>query len=749
MRRLSNTLRAVAAVTLTSAGALWAAGELTTAMGVVSVTRDNAGVLTITLRGQRDTIYELVPGEQCKGLEKLDQKVVEVIGTVALDGNVRKLTVRRYREMEPLFILSKAESEEKRWIESRALESHKIVDLAEILSDELVEAQMVRKGGYGNEVSVRGFGQANMRVLLDGDMVEGACGSRKDPSLSHVNMLTVQSVVIEEGPFDVSKPGCLGGYVDIITKKPKPGFDGEVLGKTGSYRFRDGGFTTTGGTDVVQGLVGYNFSEAGQYRDGAGDALWEAREGLAAPYNARGRDAKSFQKHDVWGKLRLTPGRRHTVLLEHSYGRASDIVTPRVVFDIDKEITNLSKVSWDIRDLGGASDNLAFSAYRNAVGHYPYQGLREVADPKNNDVESVITGGRVRNVTGTHVANFTYGVDVYRREWWGDVYDSRTGAKINGYLIPSVGTLDGGGYVEMDRDMRAWSLKLGLRYDRFEQEADEDLVFTKSVTDVNRRLNHLVGGYGSLKYYFNDDITVFGGAGRSYRTPESTERYIQGSPTFFGNPLLDPTANTESDWAFKFERGGGRFQAKGFYSDLANYIYQENNAAGYQIYTNIDAHIYGGDVAAGVDLVYGLSCDGGIAYQRGFKDSYPDNNADEDLGQMAPLKTRLALCYDDRKPFGQEDAGLSATLEWVHSAAAEHIDVDAGEKPLPAWDIMNTRMGYRFKWFRLNAGVDNVFDREYTVANSYEWDVIGGSGANPAIVNEPGRFFYGGLELKW
>jgi iron complex outermembrane receptor protein len=43
--------------------------------------------------------------------------------------------------------------------------------------------------------------------------------------------------------------------------------------------------------------------------------------------------------------------------------------------------------------------------------------------------------------------------------------------------------------------------------------------------------------------------------------------------------------------------------------------------------------------------------------------------------------------------------------------------------------------------------MDNVFDRKYMVANSYEWDVIGGSGATPAIVNEPGRFFYASLEM--
>jgi iron complex outermembrane receptor protein len=77
------------------------------------------------------------------------------------------------------------------------------------------------------------------------------------------------------------------------------------------------------------------------------------------------------------------------------------------------------------------------------------------------------------------------------------------------------------------------------------------------------------------------------------------------------------------------------------------------------------------------------------------------------------------------------------------------MDTDAGEVRLSSWDIMNVRVGCRFKSFTVHLGMDNVFDRKYTVANSYEWDVIGGSGANPAIVNEPGRFFYASLGIEW
>lgn len=646
-------------------------------------------------------------------------------------------------------VVTGAATDDNQEIESRQLRSHKVVDLAEILSDELVEVQMIRKSGYGNEVSVRGFGQENLKVLLDGGILEGACGSRKDPHLSHINMLTVQKLTLQQGPFDVTKPGCLGGYVEVITKKPKAGFEGEILGKMGSYDFQSSGFITGGGNDRIQGLLGYNFSESDQYEDGSGAPLWKVREGLSASYNEEGHGAKAFQKHDIWGKLQFTPNDSHTILLAHTYGKSDDILTPRVAFDTEEEITNLAKMSWEIRNLGNLSEKLTFSFYRNEVDHHPFQDYRDVSLPKNNKVESVITGSAIQNVTETDLIKLTYGIDMYHRDWWGDVYNSLTGVKLNDNLIPSVESLGIGGYVQMDRNFDRWTVGFGLRYDRFQQKADEELVFTSAITAENRQIDHLLGGHVSFKYFLNENAMLFGGVGRSYRTPTSCERFMQGNATFFGNPNLEPTANTELDLGFEYERGRWTFQAKGFYADLEDYIYQENNLVGYQSYTNIDAHIYGGDIKAGVDLVYGLSLEGGLAYQRGRKDSYPDNNNDDNLGQIAPLKVRLALSYNNDKPLGQQDSGLFGTVEWVHSNAARDIDTDAGEKRLAAWDIMNLRMGYQFKSCTLNVGADNVFDRKYTVANSYEWDVIGGTGANPAIVNEPGRFIYSTIGYTW
>ena len=634
----------------------------------------------------------------------------------------------------------KEEGAEKK-IESKTLKTHKVVDLAEILSDEMVEATMIRKGAYGNEVAIRGFGQSNLRVLIDDGLLEGACGSRKDPSLSHVNMLTVDRIEVRQGPFDVTKAGALGGSINLITKKPQEGFHGEILGKGGSYDFWSGGFCVTGGNNKVQGLIGYNYSESDQYEDGDGNKLSTFAPG-GRPYNAEGKDMKAFEKQDVWGKLQLTPTENQTILLSHTYGDAEDIMAPRVAMDMESEKTNLTSAEYIITELGNFSDRLALSIYRNKIEHNPYDKYRTlVGGPpfhRHNDVESTITGGKIENQQSTNFATFTYGIDMYKHDWKGDMYRDDTGAIFDDELIPDVDTYNYGAYVKADKDFDKWSLGVGLRYDRFETEANETLKQSSAVTSTNKNTDDLPSGYLSVRYYVTDKSHIFGGIGRSIRTPTSVERYFQSpSPFFHGNPDLDPTKNTEFDIGFEITGERFSFRLKGFYSDLDDYIYQQGKktAAYHQTWTNIDAHLYGADVKAIVDIVSDLSLEAGAAYQRGEKDSQPDDNDNHDLAQIPPLKTRLALHYDH--------SDFLATLEWIHSEDAEDVDIDAGEQELDGWNTVNFRAGYQFRQRLIfNVGIDNIFDEHHAVANSYEWDVVGGAGATPAIVYEPGRFLY-------
>jgi iron complex outermembrane recepter protein len=644
----------------------------------------------------------------------------------------------------------KGDSTEKN-IGREVLKTHKVVDVAEVLSDELIEAAMIRKGAYGNEVAIRGFSQSNLRVFEDGTILEGACGSRKDPSLSHVSLLTVDKIEVKEGPFDVTRPGVLGGYINVITKEPRKGFHGEVLGKMGSFGYWSTGGYLTGGNDTLQALGGYNYSESGQYEDGSGNEL----SSFNSSYSQEGRDMKAFKKHDAWGKIKYNPSDDQALLLSYAFGEGINIMSPRVGMDMERETTDLGRAEYVIDDLGEFSDRLSISGYFNRVLHEPSNKFRTASINNGfvtaNEVQSIITGGKVENMQITDIGVFKYGVDMYYRNWDGFTKRQDTGAQLNSNMIPDVNIFDLGGYIQVDKDMDNWFLGAGVRCDWFYTEAgrepDGKLRFSSAMTDNNAKSDVFPSGFLFAKYFLTEEIDLFGGVGHSVRTPTGVERYLQGNATFYGNPDLKPTHNTEGDLGIEINTEKLEFRAKGFYSWLVNYIYQEG--PGPKTWTNIDAYILGGDIKAVYDLVYGFSVEGAAACQIGRKYTKPRNNDSDKLAQIPPLKTKVAVHYDSSGVIEIEDFSIFGTFEWIRSDKYFDADTDAGEKEISGWNVFNLRGGCKYKIFKLNLGIDNLFDETYAVANSYEYDVTSGSGATPNIVNEPGRFFWGSLSVSF
>lgn len=647
------------------------------------------------------------------------------------------------------FIVEGAEvSPSEQLIDSRAIKLYKITDLAEMVSDEFIEASMVRKSAYGNEVNLRGFSQANLPVMINGGFLEGACGGRKDPGLSHINLLTVERLVVREGPFDVTLPGGLGGYIDVLTKEPEEGSSGRVMARVGSFDFFNAGFRANESMESTGVLLGYSYSQSGQYEDGSGVALWKLRDGYAASYNDAGKKANAFRKNDIWGAVKVSTGTDSELMAEYAYGNARDILTPRVEFDTGEEETSLARLTWRAYHLGRFSDEFRIRAYCNDVGHYPTQAFRNVAVPKKVVAKSLIAGMDVFNSVLVDNTQLVFGANYYYRDWRADVYNEQTSALLNGFLVPSVELYNAGIYLQSEGTYGTVVLRSGVRLDHASSESDEALPRSLAMTSTNRNDDTLISGFVSARLPLSESAQIFAGVGRSYRLPTGVERYIQSNATYFGNPDLEPVANTEMDLGMKWSGRRWNLQIKGFYSLLDDYIYQVVTEEGWSTYQNIDASIYGADLKGSLELSQAFSLDYGIAYQRGRKENTLEMNVDKDLGQMSPYKSSLTLNYIHNFSL-QKDSSFFSSLEWVHGGRSSKVDELAGEKTLPAWDAVNVRSGLHLHSWTIILGVENLFDETYAVANSYEWDVVGGVASNPLIINEPGRFLYSSVSYEW
>ncbi len=93
----------------------------------------------------------------------------------------------------------------------------------------------LRKGGIANDVVLRGLQSRDLNVLIDGQRVYGACPNHMDPAAFHVDFAEVDRVEVGKGPFDVKNQGGLGGTVNVVTRKPEPGWHATPTLAAGSF----------------------------------------------------------------------------------------------------------------------------------------------------------------------------------------------------------------------------------------------------------------------------------------------------------------------------------------------------------------------------------------------------------------------------------------------------------------------------------------------------------------------------------
>ena len=213
------------------------------------------------------------------------------------------------------------------------------------------------------------------------------------------------------------------------------------------------------------------------------------------------------------------------------------------------------------------------------------------------------------------------------------------------------------------------------------------------------------------------------------------------NPDWVGNPDLDPVHNLEFQTGIRWETEAFDAELSAFHAWLDDHIYLVDLAAGpggTTSYDNIDARLYGMSAQAGWQANESLRLEAGLAWQRGVKETRPVNATNDVLGEVPPLRGRLAAILTQGKFSARAEAQFQDTLD--------RIDPDLGEREVSGWGVVNMAASYQFsESLSLSAGVDNLFDKTYAVSNAFVRDPFRAG----VVVNEPGRFFFlrAGLEF--
>ncbi|WP_456464252.1 TonB-dependent receptor [Persephonella sp.] len=626
------------------------------------------------------------------------------------------------------------------------------IDIGEVLSNLFPEVNHIRKGGTANDITIRGFGRDNINVLIDGQRIYGACPNRMDPPIFHMSTRQVKEVQILEGPFDVSNQGSLAGVVNLISKDPEKGVGGSLFFTGGYFNYLHGGFDGFVGNDLVKVLVGYSKQYSKPYESGEGKKITEYPLGMSA-YKPSEIDHTAFNIDNAWAKMVITPNQENELKINYGFDEAKDVLYPYLMMDAIYDRTHRINGEYLIKPL-----DIKISAYWNFVRHDMQDRWRVSSTGWSRGymmrtlAKTKTYGGKVEKGLRLGDMNLKFGIDAYLRNWKAD---NQLMALDNRGMIPDVDIKNIGAYIEGTKKINNLIVNAGLRVDKTKSKADRNALGASNNGIFNEyygtnyslsKTDTYLSGNLVIRYKFDKRSSAYIGFGHTVRVPDPEERYIalKKPPIredWVGNPNLNPTKNNEVDAGFEYYWGTFGLKGNIFYSDLTDYIYLTNisNQAGTKeatSYQNIDAHIYGGDMTAVGMLTDTISIETGIAYQRGRKDS--GNYTDGDLAEIPPLKTRIAVKYDNGTVFGQ--------IEGIYASPQEDVDTDLNEQKTKSYYVVNIKTGFNAgnRAF-VGLGIDNLFDKNYYTHLSYLRNPFG----TGTKVPEPGRFVYMNVNYRF
>ncbi|RME10778.1 MAG: TonB-dependent receptor, partial [Aquificota bacterium] len=534
----------------------------------------------------------------------------------------------------------------------------------------------VRKAGIANDVVIRAFQRDNINVLIDESEVHGACPNRMDPPAFHVDFSEVETIEVIKGPFDIRHQGSLGGLVNIVTRKPEMGFRLRLNATLGSFDFRSFSPVVSYRDERFYGLAGYSYRYSKPYKDGDGKRITEY-----ANYRPQYINSKAFEINTYWTKFGFKPLENHEVELGYTRQDARHVLYPALMMDAIYDKTDRFNFKYSIGKVSDLLKSLEFQFYYTKVDHWmdnryrTFMGTPSGPYSMATDAKTKTYGGRLE----AKVADFTLGMEAYRRNWDAVNYmwNQMAGNYGRQFIIPDADITNFGVYGEY---RKSFSPKLrviaGLRIDSTKSEADSskantNLYYAYHNTRSTSKTDTYPSGNLQLFYNLTPELELFTGLGYAVRVPDQQERYfalnraMMCNPpqntycAWVGNPELKPSKNLELDVGLKHQTQRSLTKATIFVSYVQDYITVNNKpvvnpipmvapAGGRAMtYANTDARFWGFELSSTYNLWNNLFLLGGASYVEGRKDRKPAIGiTDRDVAEVPPLRGRLGLRYD-------------------------------------------------------------------------------------------------------
>ena len=609
----------------------------------------------------------------------------------------------------------------------------------------------LRKGGIANDMVLRGFQSKDLNTLIDGQRIDGACPNHMDPAVFHVDFAEVDRIEIGKGPFDIRNQGSLGGIVNIITRKPAPGFHASGNLSAGSYGYVNPSVTASYANNRISVLGGYSYRISDPYTDGSGKRFTEYGN-----YRSSAIDSDAFRIGTAWGKWSFAPRPKQMIQLSYSRQGADHVLYPYLLMDAIYDNADRVNFGYQWNDPSGVVKSVKFQGYFTQVHHWMTDVFRTSSTGMAREysmgtlAKTQVEGGKVE----TSFRTLTLGVEGFRRFW-------RTTTQMAGmgYLsqasIPDVEVMATGIYGDYKQSISdRLKITLGGRIDRTRAAADPSMANTDlyyayhgirstSATDI------FSSGNARIAYSTRSGVEFSAGIGHTVRLPDAVERYYalrRSGTDWVGNPALQPSRNTGVDGSVSYRYKGLYLHSSLYLNAVHDYITVINKARASALpgvlnpnarsYENIEARISGGELLLVYSITRRLFLTSTSAYVRGAQDPIASKGIySRYLAEMPPINSHNSLRFDTGRLF--------AEISGEFAAPQRRVDTDLREQPTPGFGIANLAAGTHIKGMELRIVLNNVFGKKYLESLSFQRDPF----RSGTRVYEPGRNLY--ISLSW
>ena len=671
-------------------------------------------------------------------------------------------------------------------------------------------------GGVSSLPAIHGLADDRLRIKVDGMDLIASCPNHMNPPLSYIDPSNLGTLQVFAGISPVSVGGdSIGGTIIADTLAPEFAALGErrlTKGEAGAF-YRSNNNAYGGNLSATYATETFNINYAGAYSQAdnytAGDDFKTTkatgRAGHTLPLDEVGSTAYETQNHTL-GMAYKAGGDLFTAKL--GYQKMPHQLYPNQRMDLTDNEQKRANVGY-----AGAFDwgALDATAYYDKVDHKMNFGddkrfwygpesqppaAPEVGTPCSPVGFMTCAAGMPMKSEGkttgvTLMTDIALSADDVLR--LGGEYQRY---RLEDYWLPSGGGMWPGTFQNINdgkRDRIAvftewetelnsrWAGLLGVRYENVRTDAGdvqgykttppapgnqiaEAAAFNasdRSKTDNNIDLTAL------MRYAADPNLDVEFGVARKVRSPNLYERYTWSSwqmaagmnnfvgdgNGYFGDVDLAPekayTVSATFDW--HADARSWEVKATPYYTRVSDYIDAvklpgwEPDQFNVLQYANQSARLYGIDLSARAPLA---SNDWGVWGLQGLLNYTNGKNRDtgDDLYNIMPLNGKITLTHDK--------AGWSNRVEVVMVDRKDKVSEVRNEIETAGYALVNLRGSHSWKRVRVDFGVENLFDKFYSLPTGGTYT---GQGSTMQINGIPwgiavpgmGRSVYAGVNVTF